>query len=113
MRRLLCLSFLFLTAGATAQDDPGARRPNILFLFSDDQRADTIGALGNAGIQTPHLDSLVAAGTSFTRAYCMGSDVGAVCVPSRAMLVTGRSLFRVRGNLQGQQTWPEKFAEAG
>src|ERR1041384_761973 len=89
------------------------RQPNILFLFSDDQRADTIAALGNREIQTPNLDRLVQSGTSFTRAYCMGAQQGAVCVPSRAMLMTGRTLFRIKENLAGQSTWPEMFARAG
>jgi arylsulfatase A-like enzyme len=97
---------------AIGADQPPAR-PNVLFLFSDDQRADTIAALGNAHIQTPHLDRLVREGTTFTRAYCMGSQQGAVCVPSRAMLLTGRTLFRVKPDLQGQPTWPEAFARAG
>lgn len=87
--------------------------PNILFLFSDDQRADTLSALGNPDIKTPALDQLVRSGTVFHRAYCMGSNNGAVCVPSRAMLMSGRSLFRVQEQLKGQKTWPEQFAEAG
>jgi arylsulfatase A-like enzyme len=91
----------------------GAERPNILFIFSDDQRADTIAALGNTHISTPNLDALVRRGTVFTRAYCMGAMQGAVCVPSRAMLMSGRSLFRVKENLEGQRTWPEEFAKAG
>jgi arylsulfatase A-like enzyme len=90
-----------------------AERPNVLFVFSDDQRADTIAALENPHIRTPHLDRLVAEGTVMRRAYCMGALQGAVCVPSRAMLLTGRTLFRVKADLQGQTTWPEQFATAG
>lgn len=90
-----------------------ADRPNVLFLFSDDQRADTIAALGNAHLKTPHLDRLVKDGTAFTRAYCMGSNQGAVCVPSRAMLMSGRTLYRVHEQLKGVPTWPESFATAG
>ena len=88
-------------------------KPNILFLFTDDQRADTIAALGNEHIHTPNLDRLVGQGTVFTRAYCMGAQQAAVCVPSRAMLMSGRTLFRVKENLAGQTTWPEMFAKAG
>lgn len=90
-----------------------AAKPNVLILLADDQRADTIAALGNARLRTPHLDRLVREGTTFTRAYCMGSDQGAVCVPSRAMLLSGRTLFRVHEDLDGQPTWPESFAAAG
>ncbi len=69
------------------------RRPNILFLFTDDQRFDTIGALGNEVIITPNMDRFVRSGTTFTNAYIMGSMSGAVCKPSRAMLLSGKNLF--------------------
>jgi arylsulfatase A-like enzyme len=97
--------------GALAADP--ARKPNVLFLLSDDQRADTIAALGNKVIQTPNLDRLVRQGSAFTRASCMGARQGAVCVPSRAMLLTGRTLFRVSEQLQDQPSWPESFAREG
>ncbi|HEX2750878.1 MAG TPA: sulfatase-like hydrolase/transferase [Verrucomicrobiales bacterium] len=90
-----------------------AQPRNILFLFSDDQRADTIHALGNDHIETPNLDSLVRRGTAFTRAYCMGGLQGAVCVPSRAMLMTGRPLWRIDEQMKGQATWPEQFIQSG
>lgn len=103
----VCMAMVW-TAALTA-----AERPNVLFLFSDDQRADTIAALGNTHLQTPNLDRLVKGGTTFTQAYCMGSNQGAVCVPSRAMLMSGRTLYRVQVQLKGQATWPESFASAG
>ena len=71
-------------------------RPNVLFLFTDDQRFDTIRALGNAQIQTPNMDALVEAGTAFTHAAIMGGTSGAVCMPSRAMMLTGRTLFHLQ-----------------
>ena len=61
-------------------------RPNVLFIFTDDQRYDTISALGNDEIETPNLDLLVARGTAFTHAHIMGGTHGAVCMPSRAMM---------------------------
>ncbi len=70
-----------------------ASPPNVLFLFADDMRADCIQALGNREIHTPNLDRLVERGLSFNNAYNMGSRNGAVCMPSRAMLMTGQSLF--------------------
>ncbi|MGJ8726397.1 MAG: sulfatase-like hydrolase/transferase [Roseibacillus sp.] len=81
------LSLLSLLAGFASAE---SNRPNIIFLFADDQRADTIGAHGNPHIQTPHLDKLAESGFSFRRNYCAGSFSGAVCVASRAMLMTGR-----------------------
>jgi arylsulfatase A-like enzyme len=75
-------------------------KPNILFFFTDDQRFDTIAALGNNEIITPNLDALVARGTAMTNAYIPGGTSGAVCMPSRAMLMTGRTLFHL--DRQGQ-----------
>jgi len=76
-------------------------RPNILILFTDDQRFDTIRALGNDAIHTPHMDRLVARGTAFRNGYIPGGSSGAVCMPSRAMLMTGRYLYRLEGEGQG------------
>jgi arylsulfatase A-like enzyme len=73
----------------------GKSQPNILLILADDHRWDTIAALGNSEIHTPNLDRLVARGFTFNNAYCMGSMIGAVCLPSRTMLITGRSLWRI------------------
>jgi arylsulfatase A-like enzyme len=61
-------------------------RPNILWYCSDQQRYDTIHALGNAHINTPTLDRLCKQGVAFTRAYTQSP----VCTPSRASFLTGR-----------------------
>lgn len=76
-------------------------RPNILFFFTDDQRFDTINALGNQQIHTPNLDRLVTSGTTFTHAHIPGGTCGAVCMPSRAMVHTGRTLFHI--DREGQE----------
>ena len=76
-------------------------KPNVLFLFTDDQRFDTISALGNRSIRTPNIDRLVHTGTSFTNAYIMGGSSPAVCSPSRAALFSGRTLW----NLENQGMW--------
>jgi arylsulfatase A-like enzyme len=90
------------------------RRPNVVFLISDDQRYDTIHALGNDVIRTPSLDALVAGGTAFTNPYIMGSTQGAVCVCSRAMLLTGRTLWHSPGNCPpGLPLWPQVMRDAG
>lgn len=72
------------------------KRPNILFFLTDDQRFDTIRALGNEHIHTPNIDALIAEGTVFTHAHIPGGTVGAICMPSRAMLNTGRTLFHIK-----------------
>ena len=74
---------------------PTGKRPNILFFFTDDQRFDTIGVWGNEQIHTPNMDAWARNGTSFTQAHIMGGTSGAVCMPSRAMLMTGRYLFHL------------------
>src|SRR5688572_25401540 len=92
----------------------GTARPNILFLFADDQRADTIGAWGNRHIQTPNLDRLVKRGYSFRNNYCFGSNSGAVCVPSRAMILSGRRWLDVDvGSLKNARLLPELMRDAG
>ena len=68
---------------------------------------DTIAALGNRHVRTPNLDRLVKGGFAFTHAFCMGSTVPAVCVPSRAMLLTGRTLYRAPVTIPARlPTWP-------
>jgi len=92
------LALLTLLAIAPAAQAAEPRRPNILLVVSDDQRWDTIGALGNPEIETPNLDRLVQRGFHFSNAYCMGSMTPAVCLPSRTMLITGQSLWRIPAN---------------
>jgi arylsulfatase A-like enzyme len=104
---LACLARLDSTAAAPPD------RPNILLLFADDQRADTIAAWGNRHIQAPHLDRLADSGTSFRNNYCFGSNSGAVCVPSRAMLLTGRTWFEVPHDLEGEILLPQVLARHG
>lgn len=90
------------------------KRPNVLILYSDDQRADTIGAWGNRQIYTPNLDRLAKRGASFRNCYNQGGHQPAICVASRAMLLSGKSLWRATApdGLAGPLL-PERFAEAG
>lgn len=90
-----------------------AERPNILFFFADDQRADTIHALGNPIIKTPSLDRLAKRGVAFNRAYMQGGQNGATCVPSRAMTLSGQNLFTIDEKLMRDESWPEAFGKAG
>ncbi len=61
------------------------RKPNLLFIFTDEQRADTLGAYGNRRIHTPNLDRLAAQSVLFENAYVTQS----VCTPSRSTILTG------------------------
>lgn len=112
MKFTLTLLTTLLFAHVTVLNAADAR-PNVLFLFADDQRADTIAALGNSHIQTPNLDRLVRRGLAFDRAYMQGGLNGATCVPSRAMLLSGRCLFRIDEKLLRDETWPAAFGRAG
>lgn len=105
--------FLALLCACVVTPLLAADRPNVLVLFADDQRADTIAALGNPAIQTPNLDRLVRGGVAFRRAYMQGGMQGATCVPSRAMLLSGKSLFRIDEKLLRDETWPTAFGKAG
>ncbi|MDE2748025.1 MAG: sulfatase-like hydrolase/transferase [Chloroflexota bacterium] len=68
-------------------------RPNFLFLIADDHRHSALGALGTEAVSTPTFDQLIADGACFTQAHIMGSTSGAVCMPSRGMLMSGCGLF--------------------
>ncbi|SVB94632.1 uncharacterized protein METZ01_LOCUS247486, partial [marine metagenome] len=107
----LLASLVFLVGKSVS----GRSLPNVLLLVSDDQRPDTIHALGNRIIETPGLDRLVRRGTSFLGATC-GNPI---CTPSRAEILTGCSSFRngvmdfgrkIRPELA---TWPQTMGEGG
>lgn len=76
-------------------------KPNILWICTDQQRFDTIAALGNPHIRTPNLDRLASEGVAFTHAYAQSP----VCTPSRASFLTGR-YPRTTGARQNGQAIP-------
>ena len=91
-----------------------ADRPNVLFVFTDDQRFDTIEALGNEQIKTPWMDELARRGVTFSRAQIMGSYTAAVCIASRSMMLTGRTLFRAPQQVPIENAlWPAVMRENG
>ena len=77
--------------------------PNILWICTDQQRYDTIGALNNPHIRTPNIDRLVAEGVAFTHAYCQSP----ICTPSRAGFLTGMYPSSVHGCMNGNERWAE------
>lgn len=90
-------------------------QPNILFMIADDHRWDTIAGMGDPTVKTPTLDSLMARGTTFHQTHIMGSLSGAVCMPSRAALLTSANLFRSGQNQINRDlaVWPQVMREAG
>ncbi len=71
-------------------------KPNIVFIFADDMTFRSINSLGNSEVQAPNIDYLVRNGTTFTHTYNMGGWNGAICVASRAQLITGSFIWRAQ-----------------
>jgi len=76
-------------------------RPNILWICTDQQRYDTIGALGNPHVHTPNLDRLAAEGVAFTHAFCQSP----ICTPSRASFLTGMYPSTIHACTNGNDVW--------
>lgn len=77
-------------------------RPNILWYCTDQQRFDTIGALGTPHVRTPTIDSLVERGVAFTHAYCQSP----ICTPSRSSFMTGLYPARLHNTRNGNESFP-------
>lgn len=91
LSKWILLSFFAAGCAVQATEDEQVKKPNIVFLFSDDQTASDLGAYGNKVIQTPNLDRLAEEGVLFKRAYVTTAQ----CSPSRASILTGRSAHAV------------------
>ena len=108
---LLCLSF----SAAHPQGGQSARRPNIVFMMSDDHAYQAISAYGHGLNKTPHIDALASDGMLFKRAFVTNS----LCGPSRAVFLTGkhshRNGFRQNGDRfdGSQQTVVKLLRQAG
>lgn len=88
-------------------DTAKLKRPNIVFIFTDDQRYDALGAAGNPIIQTPNLDRLAARGTLFREAFVTLS----ICSPSRAACLTGMYGSRNGVTTLGKPVHGKTFAQ--
>jgi len=124
MRTTLALITLFLFIGGqvSAAD---AKRPNILFILVDDQSPFDLKCYNtHSPLETPHIDRLAQEGMVFDGAYHMGSFSGAVCTPSRHMIMSGRTVWHLPNAPQAmqkgrcppnieQQTIPAVFNRAG
>ena len=79
------------------------RRPNILILYTDQQRWDALGANGNPDIKTPHLDRLASQGLTFTHHFIQNP----VCMPSRLSFLTGQYPSTLRVTHMGVPVPPD------
>ncbi len=120
----LCFFILCFLGACLSASKKTVPPPNVVVLYTDDQRFNTIHAWGNEEIHTPNMDRLCQMGVSFPRAYVMGSHHGAVCAPSRAMLLSGKPYFNIPRSYIDQgladyqsnfnfTTFPEYFREKG
>ena len=85
----------FFSPSVQGQISNYSQNKNVVIIYSDDHTYQALGAMGNKIISTPNLDKLAASGLLFTQAHVMGGHQGAICVPSRAMLMTGRYVNRL------------------
>lgn len=116
-----CLTLSVLSTLAYSVEQNKDQQPNFLFILTDDQSFQALGAAGNPELKTPSIDALAQQGTQFTQVFNQGSWSPAVCAPSRAMINTGRNLYdtgMVDEKVDRQQRpsyplWGETFRNAG
>lgn len=96
MKRILCLALILSSFAIRHSAFAAERRPNILFILVDDQAPFDFKFYNPASsLQSPNIDRLAAEGMVLDGAYHMGSFVGAVCTPSRHMIMTGRTVWHL------------------
>ena len=120
---ILILSTIILNLSIEAKIQDNENKPaNFIFIFADDMAFETISANELTDIDTPNLDRLLKKSTRFNRAYNMGAWNGAVCIASRTMLLTGKTVWNAYAvdnakamyNLgQSGHTWPQWLQQAG
>ncbi len=115
---MLGLSFglgLIVEVPASAADEAEAKRPNIVFIFTDDHCEQALSAYDPSRITTPNLDRIANEGMKFTRCYVTNS----ICGPSRAVIQTGKhshlnGFIHNGNNFDGsQQTFPKLLQKSG
>ena len=87
---LLAIAVIALASPGLFAEPADTDPPNFIQILTDDQGWGDLGSFGHQFIETPHIDQLAAEGMQFTHAY----SGGAVCSPSRASIMTGRTPFR-------------------
>lgn len=123
---MFVMNFAFVSRGAligfcilvaASYCDANEKRPNVLFIISDDLTSTALSCYGNTVCQTPNIDALAATGTRFTRAYCQGT----YCGPSRASFMSGYyphatgvlGYKNPRPQIGDRPTWSEYFKNHG
>ena len=111
---LLCLVMLVIAlqgcnSGRKDSDEQNTKRPNIIFIMSDDHAMNAISSYGNSVNRTPNIDRIADEGMRFNQSFCTNS----ICGPSRAVLLTGK-YSHINGHINNsvsfdgsQQTFPK------
>lgn len=102
---LFCLLLAMSGSLTGCKGSGGDNRPNIIFLLTDDQRFDALGCMGNSEILTPRIDELASMGVLFTNYY----NTTAICMASRATVMTGMYEFKSGCNFQHGPLTQDKF----
>jgi len=110
--KLKSIAILFVCSVAVLQGvqaaDDSPRRPNFLFIIADDQSPYDLKVYDpKSQLDTPVLDQLAVEGMTFDGAYHMGSWSGAVCTPSRHMVMSGRTVWHIPGKRNPNVSNPE------
>ncbi|KAF0095099.1 MAG: sulfatase [Puniceicoccaceae bacterium 5H] len=115
-RHPLKLTLLVLCAALVASAFGQPKRPNVIFIMSDDHAVNAISAYGSDLVETPQIDRLASQGMRFTNAFCTNS----ICGPARAVILTGKYshlngyMVNETTRFDGSQTtFPQLFQQAG
>ena len=96
MRKTFFIPILLAIAGALQTSAQAAKRPNILFIIADDQSPFDFKAYDpSSPLHAPAIGAMASKGMTLDGAYHMGSMSGAVCSPSRTMVMSGRTLWHL------------------
>lgn len=101
------IASILLTLPLSAQETE-LKRPNIIFLFADDQNTLSVGCYGNPEVQTPHMDKLGAEGIIFDKHY----NTTAICMASRANVMTGMYEYKTGTNFDHGSMTPEIWSKS-
>ena len=102
---LICGALRIAAASSEAAEAPAKDRPNIMVVISDDQSWPHAGAYGNPCVKTPAFDRIAREGVLFSHAFCASPS----CTPSRAAILTGQDVWRLREGANLFGTLPQEF----
>lgn len=116
MKNTVPVTLAFASLLCSCQEEK-SQDPNVLFILVDDMQSDAIATLGNSDVSTPNIDSIIDEGVCFNNTYTNGALCGALSMPSRAMLLTGRGVFDIQSDgmkiPEQHTTFPEHFRANG